>query len=293
MSRDFATVQPPDPERVRGVDIRISEASVQVGGQTILSGIDLHIAAGSHLAIVGPSGAGKTTLMGLLLGFHHPVAGRVRIDGAPLSAERLKALRRDTAWVDPTVQLWDRSLLYNLQYGTDPETTVPMATVLQQADLLDVLQRLPEGMRTRLGESGRLVAGGEGQRVRLGRALYRPDVRLVILDEPFRGLDRPQRRRLLARARGLWSQATLLFVSHDVGATLDFERVVFLDEGRIACDGPPADLARQPKSRYRDLLQAEEGVRERLWASAEIPWRKLWLENGRLRTERREERPGD
>lgn len=105
-------------------------------------------------------------------------------------------------------------------------------------------------------------------------------MRLVILDEPFRGLDRERRRDLLARARGLWSDATLLCITHDVGETRDFERVLVVDKGRIVEDGSPIELAERPRSRYRDLLEAEEMVREKLWASDE--WRHVDLQEGQL-----------
>ena len=117
-----------------------------------------------------------------------------------LDGERLRSLRRETAWVDPAVQLWNRSLLANLQYGNqDGDNSI--GNTLEEADLFGILERLPEGMQTALGEGGGLVSGGEGQRVRLGRALNRKDVRLAILDEPFRGLDRAKRRALLVAAR--------------------------------------------------------------------------------------------
>jgi ABC-type multidrug transport system fused ATPase/permease subunit len=100
-----------------GVAIVLEGVSVRVAGHTILDKIDLDIEAGAHVAIVGPSGAGKSSLVGLLLGWHRPASGRVLIDGSPLDRERLEGLRRDTAWVDPTVQLWNRALLDNLRYG--------------------------------------------------------------------------------------------------------------------------------------------------------------------------------
>jgi ATP-binding cassette subfamily B protein len=160
---------------------------------------------------------------------------------------------------------------------------VPFGDVIQKAGLFDVLERLPDGLKTILGEGGGLVSGGEGQRVRLGRAMVRPQMRLVILDEPFRGLDRARRRELLAQARQHWQGATLLCVTHDVGETLSFPRVLVIEEGRIVEDAPPADLAAQPSSRYRTLLDAEQAVRQNLWAST--AWRRLVMEGGRLRTD--------
>src|SRR5262249_42336754 len=139
--------------------------------------------------------------------------------------------------------------------------------IVHQADLDEVLQRLPEGLQTLLGEGGGRLSGGEGQRARFGRALARPHARLVILDEPFRGLERETRRKLLERARRIWRPATLLCVTHDVGETLDFPRVIVLDEGRVVEDGPPGALAADSGSRYRALLEAEEAVRTKLWSS--------------------------
>jgi len=230
------------------------------------------------VAIVGASGAGKSSLLGLLLGWYRAAAGSVRVDGAALEGAYLEQLRKDTAWIDPAVQLWNRSLFFNLCYGN--LDSVPTANLLEQAELRQLLEKLPDGLQTELGESGGLVSGGEGQRVRFGRALLRREVRLALLDEPFRGLDRHQRRKLLARARRHWDGATLLCVTHDVGETLGFPRALVVENGRIVEDGAPAELARQSNSRYRALLEAEQSIREGSWSSGH--WRHLRLEDGRL-----------
>jgi ATP-binding cassette subfamily B protein len=269
----------PCPLSSTGVAITFKSVTVHAGGHTILEDVDLHIEAGQHLAIVGASGAGKSSLVGLLLGWHRAANGVVLIDGQPLDAACLDRLRDETAWVDPAVQLWNRSLLENLLYGVrDGDSGVGPA--LEAADLYDVLQRLPDGLQTPLGEGGGLVSGGEGQRVRLGRALGRPKARLVILDEPFRGLDRDKRRALLRRARALWRQATLLCITHDVGETRDFERVLVIDSGRLVEDGAPGLLAERPNSRYQMLVEAEEAVRAGLWSSTR--WRRLHLAAGQM-----------
>jgi ABC-type transport system involved in cytochrome bd biosynthesis fused ATPase/permease subunit len=146
--------------------------------------------------------------------------------------------------------------------------------------LVSVINRLPNGLDTALGEAGGLVSGGEGQRVRLGRALLRPGVRLAILDEPFRGLDFKQRHKLLARSRAIWRDATLLAISHDIAEALTFERVLVLEDGRILEDGDPRELARNPESRFHALLEAENAIREEFWNGQE--WRHLSLNNGQL-----------
>jgi len=191
---------------------------------------------------------------------------------------QLEQLRQRTAWIDPAVQLWNRSLFANLCYGNSDG--VPTADLLEQAELRQLLEKLPDGLQTELGESGGLVSGGEGQRVRFGRALLKRGVGLALLDEPFRGLDRHQRRELLARARRHWANTTLLCVTHDVGETLTFPRVLVVENGHIVEEGNPGELVRQPNSRYRALLDAEESVREGSWSGSR--WRHLRLEDGRL-----------
>lgn len=263
------------------VSIAFEDVRVRAAGRSILDGVSVRFEAGSHTAIVGASGAGKSSLAGVLLGWHTASSGRVLVNGETLEGARLATLRRHTAWVDPAVHLWNRSLLDNLRYGTGYDAGTDFGDAIALADLRGVLERLPQGMQTALGEGGALVSGGEGQRVRLARGVLRADARLVILDEPFRGLDRARRRELLSRARARWRDATMLCVTHDVSETLGFERVLVIDDGRVVEDGDPQALAADPESRYRALLDAEVALREGLWASP--AWRRLRLEGGVLR----------
>lgn len=263
-----------------GVDVRFEDVSVRAGGHAILDALTLRISAGSHVAVVGASGAGKSSLVGVLLGWHRPASGRVLVDGAPLFGGALTRLREHTAWIDPEVHLWNESLLENLRYGLPRDEVPPLGRVLELADLHGVLERLPHGLQTSLGEGGALVSGGEGQRVRFARAILRPDTRLAILDEPFRGLDRDCRRALLERTREKLRDATLLCITHDVGETLSFPRVLVVDGGRVVEDGHPEALRAEPTSRYRALLDAERALRDGLWESTE--WRRLRMVGGQL-----------
>jgi ABC-type transport system involved in cytochrome bd biosynthesis fused ATPase/permease subunit len=172
--------------------------------------------------------------------------------------------------VDPAVQLWNRPLAENLRYGS--AETAGIDHVIAAAELQRVIDRLSNGIENPLGEAGGLVSGGEGQRVRLARAMLRPDVRLVILDEPFRGLDSEQRHLLLTRARELWRDATLIFISHDIQEAMSFERVLVMEEGTIVEDGHGP--------RLQAMLDAERALREEFWEGAE--WRHLRLQDGHL-----------
>jgi ABC-type multidrug transport system fused ATPase/permease subunit len=276
----------PAPQGVGGVSIQIENVTVHAAGHNILHDINLELKPGSHTAVVGPSGAGKSSLAGLLLGWHAAATGRILIDGAQLDAARLDQLRTETAWVDPQVHLWNASVLDNLLYGADSEAASSLDETLRASGLHSVLRNLPDGLQTVLGESGALVSGGEGQRVRAARAMARRDARLVILDEPARGLDRVRRRALIDRARELWRDATLLYITHDVADTSDFERVLVIEDARIVEDGAPAQLAARQESRYRALLDAEHAVRHGLWANHK--WRRLRMDAGSVSEQERE-----
>lgn len=262
----------------KGVAIDLSSVTVRLGGMTVLDSVDLHVQRGEHVAIVGASGAGKSTLVGLLLGWSPIDSGCVRIDDVVLTGETLEALRGVTAWVDPAVHVWNRTLIDNVTYGTDHGEGRSFVEAMELADLIDLLQSVPEGLQTHLGESGGLVSGGEGQRVRLARALYRRDQQLVVLDEAFRGLDGVRRADLLRRARRAWQDATLLCVTHDIEETRHFDRVLVIDAGRIVEDGPPSELESRSGSHYALLLQSARAAKQ-LWRRESL-WRHVIVEKG-------------
>jgi ATP-binding cassette subfamily B protein len=245
----------------------------------VLREVSLSIGAGEHVAVIGVSGAGKSSLLGLLLGWHTPAAGGIMVDGVTLDALTLERLRRGTAWVDPAVALWNQSLADNLGYASADGAVSRFGPAIDAARLRGVVQKLPRGLQTLLGEGGGLLSGGEGQRVRLARALLMEAPRLVLLDEPFRGLDRSQRAALLGEARAWWRASTLLCVTHDVGETQGFDRVLVVEGGRVVEDGSPQVLL-SSESRYRALLEAERRLAEQVWGGG--PWRRLRVEGGRV-----------
>ena len=267
----------------RGVGIVLDAVTVRAGGHVILDNLDLHIEPGEHVAIIGASGSGKSSLVGLFLGWHRPSSGDLRVDGQPLDGAKLDRLRQGTVWIDPAVHLWNRPLLANLTYGAEGTAAVSLMNTLDDVDLLDLLQRLPEGLQTVLGEGGGLVSGGEGQRVRVARGLSRPQPRLVVLDEAFRGLERKRRATLLKLSKERWRDASLLCITHDVDHTGDFDRVLVLREGGIVEQGTPAALLENPLSHYRTLLDTAAAVRNEIWADPQ--WQRLNLQQGRLHPE--------
>jgi ABC-type multidrug transport system fused ATPase/permease subunit len=256
------------------------DVSVDVSGHGILHGINLDIRPGTHVAIVGRSGAGKSTLLGLLLGWYRPSGGTLQVDGEDFEHLDLEALRRQTAWVDPTVRLWNQTIASNLTYGQDRVRSADLSQALAASELDSVLERLPEGLQTSAGEGGIRLSGGEGQRLRFARALLRKGVRLALLDEPFRGLDRGARRRLLERARRHWKGATLLCVTHDVCETRGFDEVLVIEEGRLLERGTPEELLAKSGSRYRALLLGDE-LAQRSVREGE-GWRRWRVESGRV-----------
>lgn len=271
------------PRAQHGAHVRFANVSVCNGGHTILRDVSFDVAPGSLVAIVGSSGAGKSSLLGLLLGWLSPVAGAVHVDGRPLDGEEVARLRLQTAWVDPGVYLWNRTLLDNVAFGDPERALARIEKVTTASELVDVLRHLPEGLQTHVGGGGTRVSAGQGQRVRLARAMMREDARLVLLDEPFRGLDRERRRALLRRAREHWKDATILFVSHDVSDTMSCDRALVVEDGRIVEDGTPRTLITRSSSRYAALARADAELRRSVWSS--LRWTRKRLDGRALSDE--------
>jgi ATP-binding cassette subfamily B protein len=260
--------------------IRFQSVHVSASGHAILHDVNLEVQPGEHVAVLGPSGAGKSTFVGLLLGLHRPVSGRLLVNDQPIS-ENITQLNQNTIWIDPTVQIWNRSMYANILYGHTNDQPAALDVIFEHANLMPVLQKLPYGMQTLLGESGGLLSGGEGQRVRLARALNHRTPALVLLDEPCRGLEQAQRRQLLQRMRSTWSDTTLICVTHDVQEALSFDRIVVVQDGRIVDNDAPSVLLQQHNSALLKMIDLERTVRSTVWADS--GWRHLSIENGHVR----------
>ncbi len=232
----------------RNGGIRLDGVKVQIGPVELLSDVNLHFPVGTHVAVVGPSGGGKTTLLGVLLGTIEPTAGTVRLPGG----------RRPVAWVAVETRIWNTTVNDNVCYG-DPSSADSVAERLTMVEFTDVNTRLMANGNPNLGEGGRRLSDGQAQRIRIGRALGRRDAELVVLDEPFQGLERDRRRRFLRATRGWWADRTLICATHDIEDTVDFDLVVVVRAGRIIETGSPQSLLTTDSS-YRQLLQQHQAI---------------------------------
>lgn len=210
-------------------------------GRTILDGIDLTIAAGETVAFVGPSGAGKTTLLALLPRFYEPTAGRITVDGLALSALRLHSLRRQIGLVSQDVFLFGGTLRDNIAYGRLGATDDQIRLAAARAQLDSMIDSLPEGLDTIVGERGVMLSGGQKQRVAIARAFLK-NPPILILDEATSALDSQTEREIQSALDALAVGRTTLIIAHRLGTIRNADRIVVMDQGRIAETGSHADL---------------------------------------------------
>lgn len=231
--------------------VELTNAKVAAGGHVILPDLSLSIAAGEDVAIVGASGSGKSSLIGLLLGWHELAAGNMRVNGQGIDSAELAALRARMVWLDPASRLWGETLS---DATNDPR-------LLSMAGL-----DLPP--HTATGAGGSLLSAGEGQRLRLARAFAQGEAGqttpgLILCDEALRGLDAERRSTLLATIRRHWAGRTLIWVTHDATEALGFSRVLVMQNGQLAEDGSPRTLAKAGGP-FAALLSAERRLSARL-----------------------------
>jgi ATP-binding cassette subfamily B protein len=231
----------------------LDKLTVATGGVVQLDALDLCVPAGAHVAVLGASGAGKSTLLAVLLGWAEPTGGRILVDGAVWDPAAARAV---AAWMAPETRLWNDTVEVNVAYGAAAGADSG-ADRIARAEAAGVAARLGRRAQGRLGQDGGALSDGEAARVRLARAFGRPEAPLVVLDEPFRGLERARRTRLLAAVRAQWAHATLLMACHDIADTVDLDLVVVLDGGRIVETGSPQVLRGTPGSLYAALLAAD------------------------------------
>jgi ATP-binding cassette, subfamily B, bacterial len=210
-------------------------------GAPVLRHLDLEVAAGERVCVVGPTGAGKSTLLSLLLRFYDPDAGAVELDGTDLRRLELDSLRRQIALVPQDPWMLDGTIADNVAFGRPDATTQELETAARAALVTEIIQRLPDGWSTQVGEGGVRLSGGQRRRVALARAILR-DASVLLLDEPTSGLDAAAEQAVLDALDRAAEGRTVLAVSHRLGLAARADRVVVLDGGRVVEQGPPAEL---------------------------------------------------
>jgi len=226
----------------RGGAIAFEAVSFRHGARSEgLAEVSFSVAPGYTVAIVGPSGAGKTTLVRLALRMIDPQAGRVTLDGHDLRDLQQASLRRAVALVPQDVALFNETLLSNIGFARPEATEADIWAAAEAAELGEFIRNLPEGMATKVGERGLKLSGGERQRVGIARALL-AQPRVLILDEATSALDSRTEAAIQETLRKARAGRTTLVVAHRLSTIVDADEIVVLRRGRIVERGPHADL---------------------------------------------------
>jgi subfamily B ATP-binding cassette protein MsbA len=221
----------------------------------VLQGIDLNIEPGEVVAIVGPSGAGKTTLVNLLPRLYDPSSGRITFDGIDLRDATLASLRSQIGLVTQDTILFDATVRANIAYGqsSPPQERVRAAAHAAYAD--EFIDRLPDGYETRVGEGAARLSGGQKQRLAIARAIYK-DAPILILDEATSQLD-TESEALVARAvSNLMRGRTTLVIAHRLSTVRRADRILVFEHGRLVESGTHSELLTRPGV-YRRLHEMQ------------------------------------
>ncbi len=227
--------------RVRG-ELRFEGVSFAYDGLPALRGIDLTVPAGSTLGIVGRVGSGKTTLARLIPRLIEPTEGRVLLDGVPLAEWPLDELREAMGYVAQTPFLFSDTVGANVGYAVDEAGEDEIRAAAGEAGLREDVEAFDDGFDTVVGERGITLSGGQKQRTTLARALLaRP--RVLILDDSLSAVDTHTEETILGHLRGIMAGRTTILIAHRISTLRDADRIVVLDEGRIAESGTHQELA--------------------------------------------------
>jgi ATP-binding cassette subfamily C protein len=233
----------------------------EAGRGDAVNGLSLEVAARRTTAIVGPSGAGKTTLADLVMGLVQPRGGRIVVDGRVLDESWLRAWRAGIGYVDQDTLLFNDTVLANLRWARPESTEAEVWEALRLAAADGFVAALPDGLATQIGDRGVRLSGGERQRLALARALLRRPA-LLILDEATSALDAENERRIRDAILGLHGRMTILMITHRLPSVRDADVVHVVEGGRWVESGTWAELMVRPGGRFRRLWASQAGERE-------------------------------
>lgn len=234
-------------------------------GVPVLEGVDLTVAGGQTVALVGPSGAGKTTLTDLICRFHDPTAGRILLNGVDLRDLKLASYRRLVAVVQQETFLFDGTVHENIAYGRRRASRAEVMEAARRANAHGFICELPEGYDTLIGERGMKLSGGQRQRLSIARAIL-ADPAILVLDEATSNLDTESERLIQSAMEELLRGRTTFVIAHRLSTVRDADVMVVLEKGRVVEVGEPGALLER-RGRYWEMVEGQRmgGGRVESW----------------------------